>query len=563
MTDPTKLLSTELNQESNQTPEQLTGISRRLFLNTSLKSASLCTLGLFAGAAVVPQSAEANTTPPTTRLPQINSRRIREAVKIRERSLQKLSSTKIPKSETNCDEEAYASYAASFTKGLPHNMLGEVDRAAYKQLLKAILSGNQAAFESIPMGGSVKLANPLAAFAFQYSGLDSAQYAIPRFPNLNSEALAGQFLELLWHALTRDIPFDQYEINPTLQTALVELQKFPAYASTSLSTIFRSPYPGVNVGPHVSQFLFLDVPQGAGIFTQRFKVPVEGDDHMISYDSALAVLNGKGAQSRSRFDPTRRYIRNARDLGEYVHIDFSYQAFINAALIGLAYGPAALASGNPYKQLTRQGSFVTFGGPDMLDCVACIASYALKAAWWQKWGIHRTLRPEVYSIRVHNQARGVANYSIPDSLLGTTGANASFAKFGTFLLPMAYPEGSPTHPAYPSGHATIAGACVTILKSFFNEDFVLPEPVVPDADGTTLTPYTAQQLTLGGELNKLAHNIAVGRNMAGVHWRSDGHDGILLGEAVAIAFLKDHKRCYKEKNFKFTLTRFDGEKIEI
>ena len=34
----------------------------------------------------------------------------------------------------------------------------------------------------------------------------------------------------------------------------------------------------------------------------------------------------------------------------------------------------------------------------------------------------------------------------------------------TFLLPMAVAEGSPTHPAYPSGHAINVGAYVTALK---------------------------------------------------------------------------------------------------
>jgi hypothetical protein len=36
----------------------------------------------------------------------------------------------------------------------------------------------------------------------------------------------------------------------------------------------------------------------------------------------------------------------------------------------------------------------------------------------------------------------------------------------SYLLPLAFPEGSPTHPAYGAGHATVAGACVTILKAF-------------------------------------------------------------------------------------------------
>ncbi|CAN0590473.1 unnamed protein product, partial [Laminaria digitata] len=34
----------------------------------------------------------------------------------------------------------------------------------------------------------------------------------------------------------------------------------------------------------------------------------------------------------------------------------------------------------------------------------------------------------------------------------------------TFLLPMAVAEGSPTHPAYPSGHAINVGGYVTALK---------------------------------------------------------------------------------------------------
>ena len=34
----------------------------------------------------------------------------------------------------------------------------------------------------------------------------------------------------------------------------------------------------------------------------------------------------------------------------------------------------------------------------------------------------------------------------------------------TFLLPMAVAEGSPTHPAYPSGHAINVGGYITALK---------------------------------------------------------------------------------------------------
>ena len=109
---------------------------------------------------------------------------------------------------------------------------------------------------------------------------------------------------------------------------------------------------------------------------------------------------------------------------------------------------------------------------------------------------------------------------------------------------MAFPEGSPTHPAYGAGHATVAGACVTILKAWFDENAPVANPVVASDDGEALVPYTggdAGRLTVGGELNKVAANIAIGRNMAGVHWRSDYFDSIRLGERVAICILEPAK----------------------
>jgi membrane-associated phospholipid phosphatase len=127
---------------------------------------------------------------------------------------------------------------------------------------------------------------------------------------------------------------------------------------------------------------------------------------------------------------------------------------------------------------------------------------------------------------------------------------------------MAYPEGCPTHPAYPSGHATIAGACATMLKAFFKESFEVPSPVTSSDDGLSLQPYSGG-LTIGGEINKLASNVAIGRNAAGVHWRSDALQGMYLGEAVSISILKDYRQTYNESFGGFTLTKFDGSVVTI
>jgi hypothetical protein len=64
-------------------------------------------------------------------------------------------------------------------------------------------------------------------------------------------------------------------------------------------------------------------------------------------------------------------------------------------------------------------------------------------------------------------------------------------------------------------------------------------------------------------LNKLASNIALGRDTAGVHWRTDGEAGMRLGEEVALRLLRDHRRLHHEPFTGFSLTKFDGSSITV
>jgi hypothetical protein len=143
---------------------------------------------------------------------------------------------------------------------------------------------------------------------------------------------------------------------------------------------------------------------------------------------------------------------------------------------------------------------------------------------------------------------------------------SSFNKYGDYFLSQSFPEGSPTHPSYPTGHGAVAGACITVLKFFFDNNFVIPSPVVPSSDGISLLPYTGQdagQLTVGGELNKLANNVSFGHGIhAGIHWRSDTSSSVQLGEAVAISFLQDRAATYAEP-FTINFTKIDGTTATI
>lgn len=112
----------------------------------------------------------------------------------------------------------------------------------------------------------------------------------------------------------------------------------------------------------------------------------------------------------------------------------------------------------------------------------------------------------------------------------------------------------------------MAGACATIVKAFFDDTYVIPDPVIPNEDGSALVPYTgadAGQITVGGEMNKVAANIAVGRNHAAVHWRSDYDKSFILGEELAISVLRDQRNTYNEDFAGFTFTRFDGTRITV
>ena len=112
------------------------------------------------------------------------------------------------------------------------------------------------------------------------------------------------------------------------------------------------------------------------------------------------------------------------------------------------------------------------------------------------------------------------------------------------------------------GHATVAGACATVLKAFFDESDVIKNPMVSNTTGTALLPYLGSPLTVGGELNKVASNVANARNGAGVHWRTDAVNSLKLGESVAIGILEEQKLTYND-DVKMTLTRFDGTTITI
>src|SRR5215510_272052 len=227
---------------------------------------------------------------------------------------------------TNGDEDLYPNKIGNYSKGLPHNSLGEVDVRAYDSLIRALSTGTPADFEDVVIGGSVKLTNPQAGLAFDMQGPDSHSLSIRPAPAFSSAEEAAEIAENYWMALNRDVSFSEYESNPLTTNAADDLSRFSDFRGpksagrVTPATLFRGTTPGDLSGPYVSQFMWKETPFGAERIDRRMQTAAAGVDYMTSYADWLAIQNGAPPAATNQFDSTPRYIRNGRDLGQWVHI---------------------------------------------------------------------------------------------------------------------------------------------------------------------------------------------------------------------------------------------------
>ncbi len=522
--------------------------------------------------------------------------------------------------------------------------------------------------------------NPQSAFSYSLKGGDISFFKMRAAPALNSIENAAEMMEVYLQTLCRDVAFndygtglrtDKYVFNRDAQgnsTGQHEdsLTKFACKVLNQFGDDFRglkdntakvtpqTLFRGVAkknahvysdaIGGYLSQFLLQPLyplfPAGCAPFVggkigvnklnqevlaKPQHYPIAGEREFgISMAEFVQIQNGfipKQYEARDYNQDYQRHIKNGRDMGSLVHTDSPYEAYYNALNI-LVYNDFPRSDVFPYNNnsIQNEGAGHTMGPSDIYVLIAEVCLEAFKAAWAQKWRLHRKLRPEAMAGIVHLALQDTDQWAECKSALHPSMFEGDLCKqvlemirqrnkaqseccrmlaeadAGTYLLAQMYPEGSPAHPAYPSGHATVAGACTTVIKAIFddtqnfaahldrnntlNEKTKVARPH-PDIEtqlqslGETHLHYVSrtpidychenyQQMTVGSELDKLASNIALGRNFGGVHYRQDGDEGILLGEKVAIKYLQDHLLSYTENNFTgYTLTRRNGTRIKI
>lgn len=495
------------------------------------------------------------------------------------------------------DANGNRNFIANYTKGLKHHPkdhqdAGEVKNPDYKKLLDAVKSGKPGDFEQIPLGFPSdmheKFTSPQGGFTFDLEGPDSADFAMRKAPRIDGAEAAGEMAELYWMAICRDVSFVQFDSDSNIGEAVTDLSSnysdYPhpfAGSSTPVTraSIFRGVTGGDSEGPYISQFLYKPIRWGVQTLEQVQRI-AKKEDYLTDYDSWLEAQDGKKVNFAEELEdgspPPVRHILTGRDLAYWVHYDALYQAYLGALMI-LLRDENKFDHDLPLQNSKTQKGFVTFGGPHILSLVTEVSTRALKAVWYSKWSVHRRLRPEAFGGLIHRQKNRNSpspdpilthpspDYPINNEILESNVLSKIFAKNNSYLLPMAHKEGSPTHPSYGSGHATVAGACVTILKAWFDEgDNIKGTIFKPKDDGTGIDEASGLTLKVGKELNKVASNVAIGRSWAGVHYRSDNTESILLGEKIALGILQEQALTYhKDEPFKCSLTRFNGQQIRF
>ncbi len=560
--------------------------SRRKFLNR-LGTAATATvaagvLGKARAAAAQSAASGSNAVPPSF------NARVNKSFSLRMTAATTDSLVAVPPHTTNGDETRYSDHSASYSKGLLQDDIGVVNTAAWSSLKKALKSGNNSDFEAIVIGGTRTLNGPQGSYCYDMEGLDSVQFGnapspgdptglplVPPFDQIASAAYGTQLIEQYWASLLRDVAFTEYASNATAIAAAAELGAQSSYrgprdgfGNVTPNLLFRGTFPGETIGPYMSQLMVTPTSFGQQPVDQLMNTYLPGIDYMTDTTTFLQVQNGISTGLSNQVDSTRHYLHDSRGLSAWTHADVLYQGYLIAFLV-LQTMKAPVNPGNPYIGSRTQNGFGTFGPPDFAAAQGECASRALNRVWYQKWLIHLTHRPEAGGGVLHQILTGNQNKikaTLNSNVLNSQAVAQSFSKYGTYLLAQPFPEGSPTHPSYPTGHGTVAGACITFLKFFFDENYVIPNPQVPSSDGLSLGAYTgsdAGQITVGGELNKLARNVSFGHGvLAGIHWRTDTDWSMTLGEALAISMLQDRAQCYNEK-FSISFTKLDGNKVTI
>jgi hypothetical protein len=392
--------------------------------------------------------------------------------------------------------------------------------------LSAILNGpvfaiNQRIAQPL-LTGARKIINPRA-------GINAGDDRVPAPAPDDSRETAGELLEVASMVLLRDTPLDEIDSNPTAARIAETLSQFPGLL-TQLAPAGLWRYGPLDNGDRLSRLINQSIPLGWGntLYWPEQRIGNYG----ATAEAYNALQAGNVIESQTFGSDPNPHTGGA--LASLVHQDqpFLIPLFVACQLLG---ANARLSSRFP--AMANEAPFVTGGGALALQCALATATEsAMRLCWRAKYATMRE-RPE----RLWRE--GVAGNLHPD-----------FLRLGGWIveevgdyLPMIYAEGSPIHPDYPSGHATIAGVCGAILMAWF-DDCPVPSLGIK---------------SVHAEIRQMMWAMAIGRNWAGIHTRSSLLEGLRLGIRQARVHLATMKAQNPEPLRSTSFVDFDGLTVSV
>ena len=495
-------------------------------------------------------------------------------------------------------------YPFVFSKTLPHDdVTGFVKKIDADALLLTVKDGSASNRNLVPQhpSNNRQLVSVNDGFSHTLMAGDPRSKTITKkYLQTSSKSNMFEMMEVYENALLRDTTFADIDAGTDagVVRALATLNSYGAAITGPMAdgtitgkTLFRGLGVDETVGPYISQFLYKGYNYGNIPVVQKYE-PESDAANSVAKQGWLDIQNGITGSTPAK--TTAKFCNTPRVLGAKVHNDPLYQFYYAAALIAFQNGIKPDGWQTPD---SRFEAFATTGPPDILASVAAVAGIALRSAFNVKWAHAMKIRPEVLAQRIDSIDRGEydsldfpnlsalkTNIELGRATLTAVSADnmaldANALVDGKFLK-LQFTEGSPVHPAWPAGHAVVAGASTTVLKAMVKTHDSAGARVkwisgartelVHSIDGDALVAYDGadkMDCTVIGELNKLASNVAIGRDFAGVHYRCDGDCGVALGEEIAIDYLVDKASEYFESRVGifngWTLEKFDGTTIRI
>lgn len=498
-------------------------------------------------------------------------------------------------------------YRGVYSKGFvghtgPNGIAVGPNPILYSQFIEAMRTRNQTLLNQVydvcPM-----LVDLHCVFDVELEGRYKSSFVIPSAPSITSLQSSAEILEIYAMSLLRNFNFHIFDPDCVLYQEIsvdakdylnkilghlnipairdnLHSPPFEENRNITVDTLFRGKSRGDLIGPYVSQLLYYETAIGNLKLEQKYQC-LDISENIVPDISSSNYYFGKSeqyfreiwnGQSKSSSLPTKtKYITTPLDLAMYINRDQIWEAlFISASLFLSRKIPTGFYTKSRVPGSSR---FINLGPVDLYNLMMKATKLAMNSAWIWKWSQLRP-RPEEMAYQIHlskiyTSSQLGSHVNFPLELMDNPILiDISNNNNGKFLMPLCYSQGSPFHPSYPAGHAVIAGAMSTIMKAWFNCDWEIPA-VVPDHSGDKLVlykltsePNMIQYLKLGDEIDKLATNCSISRNMAGIHYRSDAENGILLGEQVAISVLEDEVKKYTDE-IAFRFRRRTGEVVTI